>query len=48
MIDTNNFRPQRTRRHASSISDAVVAAYIHEVSARHRSPLARPALIRCG
>jgi hypothetical protein len=29
------------RRHAASFSDAVVAAYIHEISARHRPPQPR-------
>jgi hypothetical protein len=26
----------RRRRHASNFSDAVVAVYVHEISARHR------------
>jgi hypothetical protein len=45
MTHANAPRTRRTptstdarRRHAASFSDAVVAAYIHEISARHRPP----------
>jgi hypothetical protein len=43
MTHTNRPLPQRTtplnatrRRHAANFSDAVVAAYIHDISARRR------------
>ena len=41
MTHANAPRPARSparRRHASEFSDAVVAAYIHEISTRNRRP----------
>ena len=40
MTHTNHALPSR-RRHASNFSDAVVAAYIHDISARHSQPRER-------